>query len=238
MDEPPSAERAASPLYKTDSVSPSIRTSSPVPTPAPAPAPNVAAVSVSPQRPASTVPVSSPARTTPVVPSLPPKPDVEPERRPIQLRRRSRSPPTGPRHHVPTPSNRSPAQGPYGGPNLPPRPDWNRRSNAHGGVRPVEAPAPAAAPEPAGFQPVIPPYQPKTHNTTAGIEAEIARLRSHRMHVEHEYVAIAKETRKAMYDLFVADCELQLARERRKFTGPLLEKAKEGTAGIDFIHEA
>ncbi|TFK88679.1 hypothetical protein K466DRAFT_467194, partial [Polyporus arcularius HHB13444] len=149
-------------------------------------------------------------------------------------RRRSRSPPTGPRHHVPTPSNRSPAQGPHGGPNLPPRPDWNRRSTAHGGARAAEPLVPAAAPEPAGFQPVIPPYQPK-QSVTAGIEAELARLRSHRMHVEHEYVTIAKETRKAMYDLFAADCELQLARERCKFTGPLFQKAKEGTAGIDFI---
>lgn len=56
------------------------------------------------------------------------------------------------------------------------------------------------------------------------------------MHIEHEYIEIAKETRKAMNDLFIADCELQFARERRKFTGPLFEKAKEGAAGIDFVH--
>lgn len=171
MQDLPSADRAPSPAPITEFVSSSRRTPSPAPTSAPAPAPISAAASVSPQQLASTVPNSPPTRTT-AVPSLPPKPDLEPERRPAHPRRRSRSPPTGPRHHVPTPSNRSPAQGPHGGPNLPPRPDWNRRSTAHGGARAAEPLVPAAAPEPAGFQPVIPPYQPK-QRVTAGIEAEV-----------------------------------------------------------------
>lgn len=149
------------------------------PAPAPAPelvlAPAVAAIS-----PPSAVRASPPLpKVTQAIPSLPPRPDVEVDRRPTHSRRRSRSPPTGPRHHHSTSSNRSPAQGTPAGPNLPARPEWGRRNTAHGGHQGTKAAETTApAPAPTGFQPVIPLYQPSL-SVTAEIEVEVRCSRPH-----------------------------------------------------------
>ncbi|TBU32368.1 hypothetical protein BD311DRAFT_803957 [Dichomitus squalens] len=198
--------------------------------------------------PASSLPPSvAPAPTSPAaksastVASLSSKPEPEIDKKASNARRRSRSPPIGPRHyHVSTPSHKSPAQNTHGGPNLPSKPDWVRRNAGREAVKQeatTSAPAPAAptAPsEPAASVPVIPPYQPKP-SITADIEAEIARVRAHRAHIENEYIQIAKDTRRALSDLMIADIDLKNAEARRAVSSAQLEKARLGKLGIDFI---
>ena len=65
--------------------------------------------------------------------------------------------------------------------------------------------------------------------------AQIARLRAHRVHVENEYIKIAKNTRKALNDLMIADIDLRGAEARRAVSSAQLEKARAGKLGIDFI---
>lgn len=161
-----SAASATGPL--TSPVEPSASSPIPVPTSF-SPHPQSAAPS----------PVSPSVKAAPAISCLPSKPDLDMDRRPSYPRRRSRSPPTGPRHHhVSTPSNRSPAQSVHSGPNLPSKPDWVRRSTGREAGKQeatasVPAPAASTAPsEPGVFVPVIPPYQPKP-NITADIEADV-----------------------------------------------------------------
>ena len=129
-------------------------------------------------------PVSPSARAAPVISCLPSKPELDTDRRPSYPRRRSHSPPTGPRHHhhhyhhhISTP-NRSPAQSVHAGPNLPSKPDWVRRSTGReAGKQEVIASVPASAAstapsEPGVFIPVIPPHQPKP-SITVDIEADV-----------------------------------------------------------------
>ncbi|KAM5539004.1 hypothetical protein V8D89_007227 [Ganoderma adspersum] len=208
--------------------------SSPIPAPA--------SISPRPQS-AAPSPVSPSAKAAPAISCLTSKPELDTDRRPSYLRRRSRSPPTGPRHHhyhVSTPSNRSPAQSVHAGPNLPSKPDWVRRNTGREAGKQeatasVPAPAASTAPsEPGVFVLVIPPHQPKP-SITADIEADIARLHAHRMHVENEYIKIAKSTRKALNDLMIADIDLKNAESRRAVSSAQLEKARAGKLGIDFI---
>lgn len=162
-------------------VMPSVSASGPSVSPAEASASSPAPTSASP-RPQSAVPspVSPAASVVSAIPSLPSKPELETDKKSTYPQRRSRSPPTGPRHHhhVSTSSNRSPAQGVHAGPNLPSKPDWVRRSTGREArkqeVTPsVPAPAASTAPaEPGVFVPVIPPYQPKP-SITADIEADV-----------------------------------------------------------------
>lgn len=122
------------------------------------------------------VTMSSPAATTPTIPSLPPKPETEPEQK-VPRRRWSRSPPTGPRNRAPkspvVPG--TPPQIAQPVPSLPPKPEWTRRNTAAQPAK-TESPAPAsaAAPEATGSEFVIPKYQPKP-NVTADIEAEVRK---------------------------------------------------------------
>ena len=55
------------------------------------------------------------------------------------------------------------------------------------------------------------------------------------MHVENEYMKIAKNTRKALNDLMIADIDLKNAESRRAVSSAQLEKARLGKLGIDFI---
>ena len=55
------------------------------------------------------------------------------------------------------------------------------------------------------------------------------------MHVENEYIKIAKNTRKALNDLMIADIDLKNAEARRAVSSAQLEKARAGKLGIDFI---
>ncbi|PIL23876.1 hypothetical protein GSI_13627 [Ganoderma sinense ZZ0214-1] len=55
------------------------------------------------------------------------------------------------------------------------------------------------------------------------------------MHVENEYLKIAKNTRKALNDLMIADIDLKNAESRRAVSSAQLEKARAGKLGIDFI---
>lgn len=55
------------------------------------------------------------------------------------------------------------------------------------------------------------------------------------MHIENEYVKIAKNTRKALNDLMIADIDLKNAESRRAISSAQLEKARAGKLGIDFI---
>ncbi|KAI1795996.1 hypothetical protein LXA43DRAFT_1090614 [Ganoderma leucocontextum] len=212
---------------------------SPAEVPASSPVPVLASISPRPHS-AALSPVSPAAKVIPAIPSLPSKPETD--RKPTYPRRRSRSPPTGPRHHlhVSTPSNKSPAQSAHAGPNLPSKPDWVRRNTGREAGKQeatasVPAPAASTAPsEPGVFVPVIPPYQPKP-SITADIEADIARVRAHRTHIENEYIKIAKNTRKALNDLMIADIDLKNAESRRAVSSAQLEKARAGKLGIDFI---
>ncbi|KAI0336405.1 hypothetical protein GY45DRAFT_396009 [Cubamyces sp. BRFM 1775] len=177
--------------------------------------------------------VSSPVATTPTIPSLPPKPEVDPDQK-IVRRRRTRSPPTGPRHYAPTPPNATPppAMQPNG-PNLPPKPEWTRRSTAPQPAK-TASPAPTAAPDAAAGGPVIPTYQPKP-SVTAEIEAEIARVHAHRMHLETEYIQTAAAARRALHELEISTLDLKLAEARRGIADRQLEKAQIGMLGMDYI---
>ena len=59
--------------------------------------------------------------------------------------------------------------------------------------------------------------------------------RAHRAHVENEYIQIAKDTRRALSDLMIADIDLKNAEARRAVSSAQLEKARIGKLGIDFI---
>ena len=65
--------------------------------------------------------------------------------------------------------------------------------------------------------------------------SQIARLRSHRQHLEHEYNTIAKLARRAVNELAIADVDLKVAEMRRATTSAHLEKARAGMLGIDFV---
>ncbi len=124
----------------------------------------------------ASVTMSSPAATTPTIPSLPPKPETELDQK-VLRRRRSRSPPTGPRNRAPV-SPVVPGTPPHIAqpvPSLPPKPEWTRRNTAAQPTK-TESPAPAsaAASEATGSDFVLPKYQPKP-NVTADIEAEVGR---------------------------------------------------------------
>ncbi|KAH9946216.1 uncharacterized protein BXZ73DRAFT_95717 [Epithele typhae] len=173
--------------------------------------------------------------------SLPPRPDAgtssdnrerdrDKDRRPPPPKRRSRSPPTGPR----------------AGPGLPLKPEWGRRGTHQpnkpetkpGTPVPAAAPAPIAASAPEhpvepGFVPEIPKYQVKS--ATAEIDAELARLRAHRTHIETEYVTVGKLAQRAMNELNIADLEVKAAELRRATTSSQLEKARLGVLGADFV---
>ncbi|KAI0747999.1 hypothetical protein C8Q80DRAFT_1270448 [Daedaleopsis nitida] len=220
--------------YASVPVSPATHQSAPESAPSePAPASVVASPS-----PPPAIPVSQP-EAVPVAPALPVKPEAEIERKPTPThpRRRSRSPPTGPRHHGQTPSGRSPVHG-VAGPNLPAKPDFPpHRPVAHGGhepSKPAEASVPEPAPEPVGFQPEIPKYQPPKRDTSE-LEAEAVARRASRVAYEREYVAVAKATKKAMSELLIADLELKSAEARRAVTSAHLEKARMGILGVDFV---
>ncbi|KAI0374765.1 hypothetical protein BV20DRAFT_960925 [Pilatotrama ljubarskyi] len=176
--------------------------------------------------------MSSPIATTPTIPSLPPKPEVEPEHRPPR-RRRSKSPLAGSRHRGPTSPAATPPQAAQPVPTLPPKPDWTRRNTAPQPPK-TESPAPAAAPEAAGAPPALRPYQPKP-SVTADIEAEIARIRAHRTHLEAEYVQIAAATRRAMFEYEFSTIDLKMAEKRRELADSALEKARLGILGSEYV---
>ena len=153
---------------------------SPGPEETPAVSPPSAAVPASPRRQSvAPSPISPAAKSASTLATLPSKPELEVDRKPLYPRRRSRSPPSGPRHHqMSTPPNKSPAHTSHAGPNLPSKPDWIRRNMGREPVKQEPTASTSASTvstaqsEPAGFVPVIPPYQPKP-SITADIEAEV-----------------------------------------------------------------
>ena len=170
---------------------PAIQERSPAPIPSPVPAvtapPEVASPAsvpapkaISPVSTSTTVsvPVQPAAlRVPPTGPFVPTKPDAETERRPPLVKRRSRSPPTGPRHHALAQANRDAAHASHSGPYLPLKPEWGRRGTQQQQPGKAEAPSPLssqpeAAPEPPGFIPTIPQYKPPK-SITAEIEVEV-----------------------------------------------------------------
>ncbi|KAI9064307.1 hypothetical protein FKP32DRAFT_1626265 [Trametes sanguinea] len=179
--------------------------------------------------------VASPVATTPTIPNLPPKPEVDPDHK-SSRRRRSRSPPTGPRNYAPTPPNATPPpQATQPGPSLPPKPEWTRRSNApQQGKAKTESPLPPAAPEPVDSGPAIPPYQCKS-SVTADIEAEIARMQTHRIHLEADYVQISAAARRALHEFDIASIDLKVSVRRRELADAQLEKAQVGMLGLDWM---
>ncbi|KAL7283296.1 hypothetical protein ACG7TL_002725 [Trametes sanguinea] len=181
------------------------------------------------------VSVASPIATTPTIPSLPPKPDNDPDQKPSR-RRRSRSPPTGPRNYAPTPPNATPPhQATQPGPSLPPKPEWTRRSTApQQSKAKTESPLPSAALEPVDSGPAIPPYQCKS-SVTADIEAEIARIQAHRMHLEAEYVQTSAAARRALHEFDMSSIDLKVSVRRRELADAQLEKAQVGMLGLDYI---
>ncbi|KAJ8454634.1 hypothetical protein ONZ51_g12917 [Trametes cubensis] len=121
----------------------------------------------------------------------------------------------------------------HNGPNLPPKPEWTRRSTVPQPAK-TASPAPAAAPEAAMGGLVIPTYQPKP-SVTAEIEAEIARVHAHRMHLEAEYIQTAAAARRALHELDMSTLDLKMAEARRVIADRQLEKAQIGMLGIDYI---
>lgn len=75
--------------------------------------------------------------------------------------------------------------------------------------------------------------KPERPNVTAGIDAEIARLESHRTSLATEYVQLARNARRALHELDLAMLDLRAAEARRKVTSSQLEKARVGMLGID-----
>lgn len=90
-----------------------------------------------------------------------------------QPRRRSRSPPTQPRHFVKTPTTPSSPKVPVPTQNLPVKPEWSNKASPLSTSTPaVEAAPPHSAP--SANAPAIPRYRP--NNMTQEIEAEVRRL--------------------------------------------------------------
>ncbi|KAI8998752.1 hypothetical protein BD414DRAFT_407372 [Trametes punicea] len=210
-------------------VSPAPLTTEPAPVSAPGSV--ISRVASPAQAPAA---VSSSTPTSPTVPSLPSKPEADFDQKAVR-RRRSRSPPAGPRHYVPTPPNATPPQTTQPTPSLPTKPEWTRRSTApHALKTNSESPAPASTSEPADAGPIIPPYQPKP-SVTADIEADIARIHAHRLHLEAEYVQMAAATRRALHEYDMSSIDLRMAVKRRELADAQLEKAQIGMLGLDYI---
>ncbi|KAI0646932.1 hypothetical protein C8Q79DRAFT_1009089 [Trametes meyenii] len=188
---------------------------------------------------ASAAATSSPIATTPTIPSLPPKPDVEADHRSGRPRR-TRSPPSGPRNHIPTPPNATPPHTTQPIPSLPPKPDWPRRNTAAqssktGQSSKAEGPTSApAATNPAEPELVIPVYVPKQY-TTSESEAELSRILAHRKAADAEYLQIVLAKRRAMHEYEMSTIDLKMAERRRELADAQLEKARLGILGIDFI---
>ncbi|KAI0361966.1 hypothetical protein OH77DRAFT_1515292 [Trametes cingulata] len=176
--------------------------------------------------------LSSPVATTPTIPSLPPKPEVEPDQRPPR-RRRSKSPLAGPRHRGQASPTATPPHAAQPVPTLPPKPEWTRRNTAAQPPK-TESPAPGAASEAAGLPPPLRTYQPKP-SVTAELEAEVARIRAHRTHLETEYLQIAAATRRAMQEYDISTMDLKMAEKRRELADSALEKARLGILGSEYL---
>ncbi|KAK7693320.1 hypothetical protein QCA50_002887 [Cerrena zonata] len=149
-----------------------------------------------------------------------------------QPRRRSRSPPTQPRHFVKTPTTPSSPQVPTPTQNLPVKPDWssNKASPLSTSTPTVETVPSHSAP--SAHVPWIPRY--RTSNVSHELEAEIARVETQRGRLSTEYVAMAKETRRAMHELELTSRDLKLAEQRRSIAIAQLEKARAGLLGVEY----
>jgi len=147
-------------------------------------------------------------------------------------RRTSRSPPAGPRNYVPTPptpSDSSPRT-PHTAPFLPQRP---HRSN-----QPIKS---SSTPRPSLREPLVAPlneHDKKAKKMLTDNEAELLRLRPHRMHLSTKYLDISKGARRALHELEMAMIDLRAAEQRRIVADEQLQKAREGTLGIDYVPSA
>lgn len=166
----------------------------------------------------------------------------------VKMRDRSASPPRQPRHM----GNQATRDGPY-----------IRRSSRSPPRGPRNAPKISApSPHPSGGRRPPPlallPYSRASHglhdtsnsmiephakrntkservSVTASLDAEIARLESHRANLAAEYVQLAKNARRALHELDMATLDLRAAEARRKVADSHLEKARVGMFGIDVV---
>ena len=171
-------------VYKPASATTSVPTSSPIPPAASSPA---IATPISPRPTSVSTPVLAMEHETKVPSPASVRPgrfemhkDTE-QRPPSHPRRRSRTPPTGPRHYALAQSrqNFGSTSHPHSSSNLPQRPDWGRRGAPHHqptkAATPTEpAPQPeATATEPVGFVLDIPKFKaPKS--ITESFETEVS----------------------------------------------------------------
>ncbi|KAH9854107.1 hypothetical protein C2E23DRAFT_83538 [Lenzites betulinus] len=185
---------------------------------------------------AGSAPASSPIPTTPTLPSLPPKPEPEVDQKPVR-KRRSKSPPTGPRMRGPISQAvaGTPPHVVQPVPSLPLKPDWARRNTASHPVK-TESPAPpaSAAAESSAPSPALPVYQPRS-SASSEIMAEIARIRTQRLQIDREYVQVATATQRALQEYDLSTIDLRMAEKRREIAEAAIEKAEIGMLGMDNV---
>ncbi|PFH50057.1 hypothetical protein AMATHDRAFT_4307 [Amanita thiersii Skay4041] len=141
-----------------------------------------------------------------------------------QIRRSSRSPPRGPRNHPRlslAPSTIVPPRGrrlplPSGTPTGPRAAHGSHDPSASGEIYPRNIP---------------PKFE--FHGVTASIDADLARIQSHRVHLMAENYQLKKGVRRALHELDMAVLDLRAAEARRKVADAHLEKARAGVLGVD-----
>ncbi|EMD38489.1 hypothetical protein CERSUDRAFT_82755 [Gelatoporia subvermispora B] len=149
-------------------------------------------------------------------------------------RRRSRSPVSS-RNQGHTPSSPVSPQVPLTPSALPQKPEWARRSTTVSSTTPkADAVSPMQdTPELVITAPVIPQYKPKQSE----IELELARIQSHHASLAAAHETSVKATRRALFEVELANMDLRLAEARRSIADAQVEKARAGVLGIDYVQE-
>ncbi|THH20364.1 hypothetical protein EW146_g988 [Bondarzewia mesenterica] len=161
-------------------------------------------------------------------PRSPPRNPKELER---ALRRRSRSPPTGPRHHLKTLTGHA-TEAPLPSHNL------HEAGKSHGfrwtpntGAQTrmdVDSPK-VETPQSQLVLPPIPVYNPLAKSGAH----DFTRLETAHAHVASDYVQNAQKLRRARIELEFATIDLRAAEQRREVADAQLEQARAGMLGID-----
>ncbi|KDQ60642.1 hypothetical protein JAAARDRAFT_31606 [Jaapia argillacea MUCL 33604] len=107
-------------------------------------------------------------------------------------------------------------------------------STDKGALPSPRTPIPLSASLPEGAK-TIPKYSDNHPSLTKDIDAEIALLRAHRIHLASERAQITLSARKAMHELEFSNLDLKLAESRRKIADIQFQKAKAGALGIDYV---